>query len=130
MKTVITYGTFDMFHVGHVKLLRRARGLGDRLVVAISTDEFNAQKGKKAFFSFEDRAAIVAACRYVDEVIPENTWDQKRDDILGNDVDIFVMGDDWEGKFDDLSDICEVIYLSRTPDVSTTYIKETLPNWS
>lgn len=123
MKKVITYGTFDLFHVGHVNLLRRAKALGDYLVVAVSTDEFNALKGKKAYYSFEDRRTIVEAIRYVDEVIPENNWEQKIQDVKDHDIDIFVMGDDWKGKFDFLKDYCEVVYLPRTEGISTTKIK-------
>src|SRR5574343_983603 len=114
-RVVLTYGTFDLFHVGHLNILERARALGDELVVAVSTDEFNAVKGKKSFFSYEDRARIVAGCRHVDRVIPEQDWAQKREDIRSNGVDVFVMGDDWRGKFDELRDLCEVVYLERTP---------------
>ncbi|OEE83852.1 glycerol-3-phosphate cytidylyltransferase [Enterovibrio norvegicus FF-162] len=126
MKTVITYGTFDLFHVGHIRLLNRLSELGDRLVVGISSDEFNELKGKKSFFSYEERAEIVSACRYVDEVFPEHNWEQKLSDIRQYNAKIFAMGDDWEGKFDFLSDYCEVVYLPRTEDVSTTKIKKTL----
>lgn len=130
MKKVITYGTFDLFHRGHLELLRRARELGDYLIVVVSSDEFNAIKNKKAFYSFEDRKAIVEAIRYVDEVIPEYTWEQKIDDVKNNNVDIFVMGHDWEGKFDFLKEYCEVVYLPRTDGISTTQIKEELGNKS
>lgn len=123
MKTVITYGTFDLFHHGHVKLLRRARSLGDRLIVAVSTDAFNAIKGKKCVYPFEHRQEIVSAIRYVDQVIGEDQWEQKENDIASNQVDLFVMGDDWKGRFDHLSHLCEVIYLPRTDGVSTTAIK-------
>lgn len=126
MKTVITYGTFDLFHVGHVQLLKRAKALGDRLIVAISKDEFNASKGKAAYSSYEDRKTIVEACKYVDLVIPELTWEQKKTDVIDHSVDIFVMGDDWQGKFDFLAEICEVRYLSRTPDISSSLIKQHL----
>jgi glycerol-3-phosphate cytidylyltransferase len=122
--TVITYGTFDLFHIGHVRLLTRARTLGSRLIVALSTDEFNAQKGKKATFNFAERKLILESCRYVDLVIPEETWEQKRSDILNHDVATFIMGDDWTGKFDFLSDICRVVYLPRTPSISTTYVRQ------
>ena len=122
MKRVITYGTFDLLHVGHINLLRRAKELGDYLLVAISTDEFNAIKNKKAYYSFEDRKQILEAVRYVDEVIPENTWEQKIKDVTENNIDIFVMGHDWEGKFDFLKDYCEVIYLPRTE--GTFYYKD------
>ncbi len=123
MKTVITYGTYDLLHVGHVNILRRARELGDRLVVGISSDEFNAIKGKKSIFSFKERKQILEAVRYVDEVFAENNWEQKRDDIKKYNADIFVMGDDWTGKFDELSTLCQVTYLPRTEDISTTYLK-------
>lgn len=127
-RIVLTYGTFDIFHVGHVRLLRRARALGDRLIVGCSTDEFNAQKGKKSVFSFEERQEILSSCRYVDQVIPETEWAQKRNDILKYKADIFVMGDDWRGKFDDLSDLTEVVYLARTEDISTTQIRKEVRN--
>ncbi len=126
MKKVITYGTFDLLHVGHINLLRRARELGDYLVVAISTDEFNAIKNKKAYYSFEDRKQILEAVKYVDKVIPENTWEQKIKDVHEYHIDTFVIGDDWEGKFDFLEDYCEVIYLPRTEGISTTKIKSDL----
>lgn len=126
MKTVLTYGTFDLFHVGHVRILKRLRALGDRLVVGISSDEFNALKGKKSFFSYEERAEIVVSSQYVDLVFPEHNWEQKRDDIIKYQADIFGMGHDWRGKFDELSDICQVVYLERTEDISTTEIKRSL----
>lgn len=126
MKRVITYGTFDLLHNGHINLLRRAKEYGDYLIVAISTDEFNAIKGKKAYYSFEQRKAILEAIRYVDLVIPENTWEQKVEDVKKYDVDVFVMGDDWKGKFDFLKEHCEVIYLPRTVGISTTKIKADL----
>ncbi|MBR5524799.1 MAG: glycerol-3-phosphate cytidylyltransferase [Clostridia bacterium] len=128
MKRVITYGTFDMLHYGHVNLLRRAKELGDYLVVAISTDEFNwNEKQKKCYFTYEQRKLLVEAIRYVDEVIPETAWSQKRTDVHEHDIDIFVMGDDWEGKFDELREEgVEVVYLPRTPDISTTRIKNDL----
>ena len=110
MKKVITYGTFDLLHVGHINLLRRARELGDYLIVVVSSDEFNAGKGKKAYHSFEDRKAILEAI----------------DDVKNNDVDVFVMGNDWEGKFDFLKEYCEVVYLPRTEGISTTKIKSDL----
>ncbi len=124
MKTVITYGTFDLFHVGHLKLLERARALGDRLVVGVSTDAFNEGKGKRTVIPYADRAAIVRAIRCVDEVIPEESWEQKPADIRRLGVTTFVMGDDWRGKFDDLKSLCDVVYLPRTSMVSTTSIKE------
>ncbi|MGE8206616.1 glycerol-3-phosphate cytidylyltransferase [Heyndrickxia sp. NPDC080065] len=126
MKKVITYGTFDLLHWGHINLLKRARELGDYLIVAISTDEFNDIKNKKAYHSYENRKLILESIRYVDEVIPENTWEQKIQDVVNNDVDIFVMGDDWKGKFDFLKDYCEVVYLPRTVGISTTKIKKDL----
>ena len=126
MKKVITYGTFDLFHVGHVNILRRARELGDYLIVALSSDEFNAIKNKKAYHSYEDRKQILEAIRYVDEVIPEFTWEQKIKDVQEHNVDVFVMGDDWEGKFDFLREYCEVVYLPRTEGISTTKIKQDL----
>ncbi len=126
MKKVITYGTYDLLHVGHINLLRRARELGDYLVVVVSSDEFNAIKGKKAYYSFEDRKKILEAIKYVDEVLPEYTWEQKIDDVVNNNIDVFVMGDDWKGKFDFLKDYCEVVYLPRTEGISTTKIKEDL----
>ncbi|MEY8752193.1 glycerol-3-phosphate cytidylyltransferase [Alkalicoccobacillus gibsonii] len=126
MKKVLTYGTFDLLHWGHINLLKRAKDLGDYVVVAISTDEFNAIKNKKAYHSFENRKMILEAIRYVDEVIPEETWDQKIEDVKNHDIDIFVMGDDWEGKFDFLKEHCEVVYLPRTTGISTSQIKDEL----
>ncbi len=126
MKKVITYGTFDMLHYGHINLLKRAKDLGDYLIVALSTDEFNAGKGKKSYFSYEERKKLLEAIRYVDLVIPEESWDQKISDVKEFRVDTFVMGDDWEGKFDFLKDYCEVVYLPRTPEISTTQIKKDL----
>ena len=128
MKRVITYGTFDLLHYGHINLLRRAKELGDYLIVAISTDEFNwEQKQKKSYFTYEQRKALVEAIRYVDLVIPEENWEQKRSDMHEYHIDIFVMGDDWVGKFDDLKDEgVEVVYLPRTPEISTTQIKNDL----
>ena len=125
-RIVITYGTFDLLHYGHINLFKRAKALGDYLIVAISTDEFNEIKGKTCYFPYEKRKILVEAIRYVDKVSPENTWEQKVFDIKKHNVDVFVMGDDWTGKFDDLKEYCEVIYLPRTPDVSTTSIKEDL----
>ncbi|CAM2898014.1 glycerol-3-phosphate cytidylyltransferase [Salinicoccus roseus] len=126
MKKVITYGTFDLIHMGHINILRRAKKMGDYLVVAISTDEFNTMKHKQAYYSFEQRKQILEAIRYVDEVIPEHTWDQKIQDVKEHDIDIFVMGHDWEGEFDFLKEYCEVIYLPRTEGVSTTKTKQDL----
>ncbi|AZV62119.1 glycerol-3-phosphate cytidylyltransferase [Peribacillus castrilensis] len=126
MKKVITYGTFDLLHWGHINLLKRAKDLGDYLIVAISTDEFNALKDKKAYHSFENRKMILESIRYVDEVIPEDNWEQKKEDIVREGVDIFVMGDDWKGQFDELSEVCEVVYLPRTIGISTSQIKDDL----
>lgn len=123
MKKVITYGTYDLLHRGHINLLKRARAMGDHLIVGLSSDEFNALKNKKSFYSYEERKLVLEAVRYVDEVIPENTWEQKEEDIVRHRIDIFVMGDDWEGKFDHLADLCEVVYLPRTEGVSTTETK-------
>ncbi|WP_374764533.1 adenylyltransferase/cytidyltransferase family protein [Yunchengibacter salinarum] len=126
MTTVITYGTFDLFHVGHVRLLERARGFGDRLVVGLSTDAFNETKGKTTLMPYAHRAAILESCRHVDRVIPEESWDQKRRDIQAFGVDVFVMGDDWRGRFDDLGDLCRVEYLPRTRDVSSSQLKQAI----
>ncbi len=123
-KTVLTYGTFDLFHMGHHNLLRNLKALGSTLIVGVSTDEFNAAKGKKAVIPYEHRVQIIESIRYVDLVIPETCWEQKQDDIIRFKVDIFSMGDDWAGKFDYLRDLCEVVYLPRTEGVSTTEIKE------
>ena len=124
MKRVITYGTYDLHHYGHIALLKRARALGDFLMVALSSDEFNAGKGKQAYFSYEERKVMLEAIRYVDLVVPEMTWGQKTEDIAKYGIDVFVMGDDWNGEFDDqLKGLCEVVYLPRTPEVSTTRIK-------
>ena len=132
MKKVITYGTFDLLHYGHVNLLQRAKDLGDYLIVAISTDEFNwNMKGKKCYFTYEERKRLVEAIRYVDLVIPEENWEQKVTDVDEYKVDTFVIGDDWEGKFDFLKEKCEVVYLPRTPEISTTQIKNDLnKRWS
>ncbi|KRL12529.1 glycerol-3-phosphate cytidylyltransferase [Schleiferilactobacillus perolens] len=126
MTTVITYGTFDLLHWGHIRLLERAAALGDKLIVALSTDEFNAQKHKEAYHSYEHRKYILEAIRYVDQVIPEKDWDQKIGDVKRFGVDIFVMGDDWKGQFDFLKPYCKVIYLPRTQGISTTKIKTDL----
>ena len=126
MKTILTYGTFDLLHTGHIRLLQRAKELGDYLIVAISTDEFNSMKGKTSYFSYEERKEMVDAIKYVDRVIPETDWEQKISDVIKHEVDIFVMGDDWKGKFDFLKDYCEVIYLPRTEGVSSTKIKTDL----
>jgi glycerol-3-phosphate cytidylyltransferase len=123
VRRVLTYGTFDLFHVGHIRLLERARALGDYLVVGLSTDEFNLGKGKSSVFSYAERFAILSAVRHVDKIIPEDSWDQKVGDVLGNEIDVFAIGDDWQGKFDFLKSHCEVTYLPRTAGISTTYIK-------
>ena len=128
MKRILTYGTFDLLHFGHIEILRRAKALGDYLVVAVSTDEFNAIKNKKAYHNYETRKKMLEAVRYVDLVIPEKTWSQKRDDVKKYEIDTVVMGNDWKGNenFESLKDICEVVYLPRTKDISTTKIKKDL----
>ena len=128
MRKVITYGTFDLLHYGHLNLLRRARELGDHLVVAVSTDEFNWNaKQKKCYFTYQQRKEMLEALRCVDQVIPEENWEQKRTDVHVHDIDVFVMGDDWQGKFDYLKEEgVEVVYLPRTPEISTTQIKQDL----
>lgn len=128
MKRIITYGTFDLLHYGHINLLKRAKALGDYLIVVVSSDEFNwNEKGKKCYFSYEQRKQLVEAIRYVDLVIPETCWEQKKIDINKYNIDTFVMGNDWEGKFDYLEkEGVEVIYLERTPQISTTQIKKDL----
>ncbi|HCW7784692.1 TPA: glycerol-3-phosphate cytidylyltransferase [Staphylococcus aureus] len=126
MKRVITYGTYDLLHYGHIELLRRAREMGDYLIVALSTDEFNQIKHKKSYYDYEQRKMMLESIRYVDLVIPEKGWEQKEDDVEKFDVDVFVMGHDWEGEFDFLKDKCEVIYLKRTEGISTTKIKQEL----
>lgn len=128
MKRILTYGTFDLLHFGHIEILRRAKDLGDYLIVAVSTDEFNAIKNKKAYHNYETRKKMLEAIRYVDFVIPENTWGQKRNDVIEFKIDTVVMGSDWEGNenFECLKDICEVVYLPRTEGVSTSKIKNDL----
>lgn len=126
MKTVLTYGTFDLFHIGHLNILKRLKEQGDRLIVGVSTDEFNAIKGKKPVVPFEQRIEIVKAIKYVDEAIPEETWAQKREDIAKYGVNVFGIGEDWRGKFDDLDDEVKVIYLPRTSGISTTEMKRVL----
>ena len=124
MKRVITYGTFDLLHYGHINLLRRAKQQGDYLIVVLSTDQFNCEsKKKKCYFEYERRKALLEAVRYVDLVIPEYDWHQKAEDINLYHIDTFVMGNDWQGQFDFLKDICEVVYLERTSEISTTQIK-------
>jgi glycerol-3-phosphate cytidylyltransferase len=122
--TILTYGTFDLFHVGHLRLLRRLSALGDRLIVGCSTDEFNKSKGKITAVPYDHRAEILEGCRYVDAVFPEDNWDQKRTDVVDHGVDLFAMGDDWAGKFDFLGDLCNVLYLPRTENISTTELKD------
>ncbi|HFU7088284.1 glycerol-3-phosphate cytidylyltransferase [Bacillus anthracis] len=126
MKKVITYGTFDLLHWGHINLLKRAKQLGDYLTVAVSSDEFNKLKNKKSYHSYENRKMILEAIRYVDEVIPEHNWEQKINDVQEHEIDVFVMGDDWEGQFNFLKPYCEVVYLPRTAGISTTKIKKEL----
>lgn len=128
MRRVMTYGTYDLLHYGHIRLLQRARQLGDYLIVAISTDEFNRIKNKKAYHDFETRKEMLEAIRYVDLVIPEYDWDQKTNDVKEYKVDVVVMGSDWEGheKFEVLRDHCEVVYLDRTHGISTSKIKREL----
>lgn len=128
MKRILTYGTYDLLHYGHIRLLKRAKELGDYLIVAVSTDEFNEIKGKKAYHNYETRKKMLEAIRYVDLVIPEKTWEQKKEDVLNYHVDVVVMGSDWAGsdKFDYLKEYCEVVYLDRTEGISTTKIKNDL----
>lgn len=128
MKRILTYGTYDLLHYGHIRLLKRAKELGDYLIVALSTDEFNSIKGKKAYHNYESRKKMLEAIRYVDLVIPENNWNQKIEDVKKYCVDITVMGDDWEGneKFEQLREYCDVVYLPRTEGISTTKIKKEL----
>lgn len=125
-KIVITYGTFDLFHIGHLRLLKRLKNLGDKLYVGVSTDEFNALKNKKSFISFEDRCEIVKSLECVDYVFPENNWEQKVEDIKKYNAKIFAMGDDWVGHFDFLKEFCDVIYLPRTEGISSSFIKKEL----
>ncbi len=128
MKRILTYGTFDLLHYGHIRLLQRAKALGDYLIVAVSTDEFNALKGKKSYHNYETRKKMLEAIRYVDLVIPEDNWEQKIDDVKTYHVDVVVMGSDWAGsdRFEYLNDYCEVVYLDRTEGISTTKIKKEL----
>lgn len=125
-KTVLTYGTFDLFHVGHLRMLQRLRALGDELIVGVSTDEFNAIKGKQSIYSYQERSEIVSALECVDKVIPESNWEQKIDDIQKYNVNIFGIGEDWRGKFDFLAPHCDIVYLQRTPSISTTEVKRAL----
>lgn len=123
MKKVLTYGTYDLLHWGHINLLKRAKDLGDYLIVGLSTDEFNAIKHKTSYHDYEERKKILSAIKYVDEIIPENDWEQKVCDVKNNNIDIFVMGNDWEGEFDFLEKYCDVFYLPRTEDISSSKIK-------
>jgi glycerol-3-phosphate cytidylyltransferase len=123
MKKILTYGTFDLLHIGHINLLKRAKALGDYLIVGLSTDDFNKQKNKQSYHSFADRKRIIESLKFVDIAIPESSWEQKVEDVKKYEVDIFVMGDDWEGHFDFLQKYCEVIYLPRTIGISTSKIK-------
>ncbi len=126
MKTILTYGTFDLTHAGHISMLERARSYGDKLIVGLSTDEFNLVKNKHSVFSFQHRRIILEAIRYVDLVIPENSWSQKEMDIQDYNVDMLIMGDDWAGHFDHLKHLCQVLYLKRTEGISTSYLKNIL----
>lgn len=128
MKTILTYGTFDLFHVGHVRLLERLKALGDRLIIGCSTDEFNNLKGKKCIFSYKDRYEILCACKYVDFVFAEESWEQKVADVKKYNVDMFSIGDDWAGEFDFLEaeGHCRVVYLPRTEGISTTDVRSTV----
>lgn len=125
-KTVLTYGTFDLLHYGHLEILKRASLLGNKLIVGLSTDKFNEIKGKTCVLPYQKRKELLESLDYVGKVIPENNWDQKVTDIQGNNIDIFVMGDDWEGKFDELKVFCEVIYLPRTKGISSTKLRSIL----
>jgi glycerol-3-phosphate cytidylyltransferase len=127
-RIILTYGTFDLLHVGHINILKRARKLGDYLIVGLSTDKFNSGKHKQSFYSFHDRKKILESIKYVDLVIPETHWEQKVRDIKKYKVDIFVIGDDWKGKFDELTKFCKVVYLPRTSNISTTLMKLKLKN--
>ncbi len=126
MKRVITYGTYDLLHYGHIELLRRAKEYGDYLVVALSTDEFNKIKNKKSYYNYSQRKMMLESIRFVDLVIPENDWSQKIDDVKNYEIDTFIMGHDWEGEFDFLKEYCEVVYIKRTEGISTTKIKNEL----
>lgn len=127
MKKVITYGTYDLFHHGHINIIKRAKELGDYLIVGISSDEFNEkEKNKDTYFTYEQRKMVVESLKFVDEVIPETNWEQKVEDVKKYGIDVFVIGDDWEGKFDFLKEYCEVVYLERTEGVSSTKMKQDL----
>lgn len=124
MKRILTYGTFDLLHIGHVSIIKRAKSLGDKLIVGLSSDEFNSLKGKKAVYSYQERKEILESLEDVDLVIKEDSWEQKIDDIKKFNIDILVMGDDWDGKFDYLKKYCKVLYLKRTENISTTEVRE------
>ena len=126
MKKVLTYGTFDLLHFGHLKLLKRCKDLGDYLIVGLSSDEFNRSKGKESAMCYDERKELLENLKFVDEVIKEENWEQKIQDIKNNEVDVFVIGDDWKGKFDYLREFCDVVYLPRTKSISTTEIKKIL----
>jgi glycerol-3-phosphate cytidylyltransferase len=126
---VLTYGTFDLFHYGHIRLLQRAQSLGSKLGVGLSTDEFNNLKGKKALMSYAEREALLMSCRFVDFVFPERNWEQKAEDIATYQADVLVMGDDWTGKFDNLSSRCRIAYLERTPLISSSLLREGLKSY-
>lgn len=128
MTRIITYGTFDLIHIGHINLLKRCKQLGDYLIVGLSTDEFNSIKNKSASYSYNHRKYILESIKYVDEVIPETCWKQKSEDVIKYNVDLFVMGDDWTGKFDFLKSYCDVLYLPRTEGISTSQIKNKIEN--
>ena len=130
MRRILTYGTYDLLHNGHIRLLKRAKARGDYLIVALSTDEFNKIKGKKSYYSYEKRKEMLEALRFVDLVIPENSWEQKVDDIKKYEVDEVVMGSDWKDsdKFEYLKKYCDVVYLDRTEGISTTKVKNDLGN--
>ena len=130
MRRIITYGTFDLLHWGHIQLLKSAKSLGDYLIVGLSTDEFNVLKGKQAYHCYQERKVMLESIRYVDLVIPESEWDQKPRDIQLYQADLFVMGDDWEGKFNELMEYCEVRYLPRSEGISTSKIKEDLEKYT
>jgi glycerol-3-phosphate cytidylyltransferase len=126
LNTILTYGTYDLFHYGHMRLLKRARALGARLFVGLSTEEFNAAKGKTAFMDFDERRELLLACRFVDHVFPESNWEQKAKDIVKYEASVLVMGDDWKGKFDHFNQYCRVEYLTRTPLISSTLLRDNL----
>ena len=128
LKKIITYGTFDTLHFGHIRLLERAKSLGDYLIVGLSTDKFNAGKGKTSHFNYEERKSFLEAIRFVDEVIPERDWEQKSRDVIDHRIDTFTIGDDWIGEFDFLTEFCNVHYLSRTLAISSTLIKANMAN--